>query len=279
MDEELRARIRLEQTLRTAVANDRFVLHYQPIYATTERRLTGFEALVRLLADDGTLIAPEVFIPVAEELRLIDRIGAWVLQKACRNAATWPEHLSVAVNMFPAQFAAEGAVDVVAGALVDAGLAPHRLELEITENVMMANNEAIMSQLRRLKAMGIPIVMDDFGTGYSSLSYLWRFPFDNIKIDRSFVLELDDATYAATVVKTIIALGRELHIKTTVEGIETAKQFAFLQEAGADHGQGYFLGRPMPAREIAAHILAGFQPAASRRTPPQEREANLRLVK
>ena len=203
-----------------------------------------------------------MFIPVAEDMRLIDKIGAWVLQEACRTAATWPKHLTVAVNLSPAQFAAGSVSEMVAAALKEAGLAAHRLELEITETLLLGNTEAIMAELQTLKAMGVAIVMDDFGTGYSSLSYLWRFPFDKIKIDRSFMQGFDGSGRdAETVVKTIIALGRELNMRVTVEGVETAKQAAFLDKADGDQAQGFFFGRPVPASEVGANILADFQKA------------------
>jgi diguanylate cyclase (GGDEF)-like protein len=260
MDTELRARIELERIIRDAVLHDRFVLHYQPLFEMTGRRLIGFEALVRLPAGDGTLIPPLTFIPIAEDLRLIDKIGAWVLREACRTAATWPEYLTVAVNLSPAQFLAGNVSDIVADALKETGLAAHRLELEITETLLLGNSEAIMAELQTLKAMGVAIVMDDFGTGYSSLSYLWRFPFDKIKIDRSFMQGFDGSDRdAETVVKTIIALGRELHMRVTVEGVETAKQAAFLDRANGDQVQGFYFGRPVPASEVAASILADFQ--------------------
>jgi diguanylate cyclase (GGDEF)-like protein len=223
MDTELQARFELERVIRDAVLHDRFELHYQPLFEMSERHLIGFEALIRLPVEDGTLIPPLVFIPVAEELGLIDEIGAWVLREACRTAATWPEHLTVAVNLSPAQFLAGSISGIVAAALKEAGLAAHRLELEITETLLLGNSEAIMAELKTLKAMGVAIVMDDFGTGYSSLSYLWRFPFDKIKIDRSFMQGFDGSgREAKTVVKTIIALGRELNMRVTVEGVETA---------------------------------------------------------
>jgi EAL domain-containing protein (putative c-di-GMP-specific phosphodiesterase class I) len=221
-----------------------------------------------------------VFIPVAEDLRLIDKIGAWVLREACRTAATWPEHLTVAVNLSPGQFLAGSISDLVAAALQETCLAAHRLELEITETLLLGNSEAIMAELQTLKAMGVAIVMDDFGTGYSSLSYLWRFPFDKIKIDRSFMQGFDGSGRdAATVVKTIIALGRELNMRVTVEGVETAKQAAFLDKAHGDQAQGFFFGRPIPASEVGASILADFQkkhPAPSSAIAP---EAKLRVVK
>jgi diguanylate cyclase (GGDEF)-like protein len=277
MDSELQARIELERIIRDAVLHDRFVLHYQPLFEMSDRRLIGFEALIRLPADDGTLIPPLVFIPVAEDLRLIDKIGAWVLREACRTAATWPEHLTVAVNLSPAQFVAGRVSDIVAAALKEAGLAAHRLELEITETLLLGNTEAIMAELQALKAMGVAIVMDDFGTGYSSLSYLWRFPFDKIKIDRSFMQGFDGSGRdAETVVKTIIALGRELRMRVTVEGVETAKQAAFLDKADGDQAQGFFFGRPVPASEVGADILADFQRRQARTLAAA---AKLRLVR
>ena len=260
MDTELQARIKLEMIIRDAVLHDRFELHYQPLFEMSERRLIGFEALIRLPAADGTLIPPLVFIPVAEDLQLIDKIGTWVLRQACRTAATWPENLTVAVNLSPAQFLAGEISNIVAAALKEAGLAAHRLELEITETLLLGNSEAIMAELQKLKAMGVAIVMDDFGTGYSSLSYLWRFPFDKIKIDRSFMQGFDGSGRdVKTVVKTIIALGRELNMRVTVEGVETATQAAFLDKADGDQAQGFFFGRPVPASEVSANILADFK--------------------
>jgi EAL domain-containing protein (putative c-di-GMP-specific phosphodiesterase class I) len=260
MDAELQARFKLETEIREAVLHDRFELHYQPLFEMAERRLIGYEALIRLPAEDGTLIPPLVFIPVAEDLQLIDKIGAWVLREACRTAATWPDYLTVAVNLSPAQFLAGRVSDIVAHALKEAGLAAHRLELEITETLLLGNSEAIMAELRALKAMGVAIVMDDFGTGYSSLSYLWRFPFDKIKIDRSFMQGFDGSGRdVKTVVKTIIALGRELNMRVTVEGVETATQAAFLDKADGDQAQGFFFGRPIPASEVSANILADFR--------------------
>lgn len=280
MDAHLKARIALEKIIRDAVRHEGFELHYQPVFEVSSRRLIGFEALIRLPKGDGTLIPPLVFIPVAEDLRLIDKIGAWVLREACQTAMTWPQELTVAVNLSPAQFAAGSVSEIVAAALKQTGLESHRLELEITETLLLGDSESIMTELRTLKAMGVAIVMDDFGTGYSSLSYLWRFPFDKIKIDRSFMLGLDTSGHdAETVVKTIIALGRELHMKVTVEGVETAKQAAFLDEADADQVQGYFFGRPSPASDIAASILADFRNVNIKPTAPMDVEPKLHRVK
>jgi len=280
MDAELQARFKLETIIRDAVLHNRFELHYQPLFEISERRLIGFEALIRLSAEDGKLIPPLVFIPIAEDLRLIDKIGAWVLQEACRTAATWPEHLTVAVNLSPAQFAAGSVSNIVAAALKESGLAARRLELEITETLLLGNSEAIMAELRTLKAMGVAIVMDDFGTGYSSLSYLWRFPFDKIKIDRSFMQGFDGSGRdVKTVVKTIIALGRELNMRVTVEGVETAAQAAFLDKADGDQAQGFFFGRPVPAAEVSANILADFQRTHPAPSPATAAENRLRLIK
>jgi diguanylate cyclase (GGDEF)-like protein len=265
MDAELQARIELEGIIRDAVAHDRFELHYQPLFEMSDRRLIGFEALIRLPGKDGKLIAPANFIPVAEEMRLIDRIGAWVVREACAAAATWPDHLTVAVNLSPSQFAAGGVAEMVDAALKASGLAAGRLELEITEALLLNNTADVMAELLALKAMGVAIVMDDFGTGYSSLSYLWRFPFDKLKIDRSFMQGLDaPGHHAETVVKTIIALGRQLQMRVTVEGVETSTQASFLDDVDGDQAQGFFFGRPMPASEVGASILADFRKLNSR---------------
>jgi diguanylate cyclase (GGDEF)-like protein len=268
MDVALQARTTLEKTLRDAVLNERFILHYQPLFEVSNQRLIGFEALIRLPAPDGTLVPPLTFIPIAEDMRLIDQIGKWVLREACTTAATWPEPLTVAVNLSPAQFESGDVSTVVACALKEAGLAPSRLELEITESLLLRNTDVVLAELQALRKIGVSIVMDDFGTGYSSLSYLWRFPFDKIKIDRSFMQGVDaSGKNAGTVVKTIIALGRELDMRITVEGVETAEQVAFLDGVNADQVQGYFYGRPVPASEIGAQILKSFKRSHRKRRP------------
>jgi diguanylate cyclase (GGDEF)-like protein len=260
MDEALRARLMLEKLLRDAVALNRFELHYQPMYEISGKKLIGFEALVRLPGPDGTLIPPATFIPIAEEMRLIDRIGKWVLHEACQTATTWPNNLTVAVNLSPAEFESGAIVDSVAAALKDTGLDAQRLELEITETLLLGNNEKTMVDLKSLKAMGISIVMDDFGTGYSSLSYLWKFPFDKIKIDRSFMESFEKSGgNVETVVKSIIALGREMHMRVTVEGVETLDQVDFLNSAEADQVQGFYFGKPVSASAVSADILADLR--------------------
>jgi diguanylate cyclase (GGDEF)-like protein len=260
MDVAMQERVRIERILRSALDRNAIEIYYQPIFEKNGDQLTGFEALARLSAPDGTLIPPAVFIPLAEELRLIDRLGEWVLREACKAAQSWPETLSVAVNLSPVQFEdgnVEGIEEMVASALQDSGLAPRRLELEITETLLLRNSDAVMVALHKLKEMGVSIVMDDFGTGYSSLSYLWKFPFDKIKIDRSFMENFEHAGRdVETVVKTIIALGRELKMRVTVEGVETPEEVDFLYDVDADQVQGFYFGRPMPASQVAASIVA-----------------------
>jgi EAL domain-containing protein (putative c-di-GMP-specific phosphodiesterase class I) len=257
MDAALQARLELEKAIRRAVQEDGFTLHYQPLYQVNDGKLVGFEALIRLPQPDGTIIPPATFIPVAEEMRLIDKIGAWVLREACRAAASWPSHLKVAVNLSPAQFSAGSVSSIVREALDQAKLNPGQLELEITESLLMSDSEAVMAELWLLKKMGVAIVMDDFGTGYSSLGYLLRFPFDKLKIDQSFMHDFGTAgSGAQAVVKAIIALGRELQLRVTVEGVETAEQDAFLDAAAGDQAQGFYYGRPVPATELAPIVLA-----------------------
>jgi diguanylate cyclase (GGDEF)-like protein len=271
MDEALRARIALEKLLRDAVAQNRFELHYQPMYEINGNKLIGFEALVRLPSPDGTLIPPATFIPVAEEIRLIDKIGQWVLREACQTATTWPNNLTVAVNLSPAEFESGAIVDIVAAALKESGLDARRLELEITETLLLGNNEQTMVELQKLKSMGISIVMDDFGTGYSSLSYLWKFPFDKIKIDRSFMESFEKSGGdVETVVKSVIALGREMHMRVTVEGVETSNQADFLYNADADQVQGFYFGKPVPASGASADILAEFRKTLPPKSAPVE---------
>ena len=267
MDESLQKRISLEKTIREAIAHDSFVLHYQPIVEIHGKRLIGFEALARLPGPDGKLISPVEFIPVAEEMRVIDKIGAWVLREACRTAVTWPKELTVAVNLSPAQFETGQVEDAVTAALEESGLSPKRLELEITETLLLTRTEATMTTLRRLKQKGLAVVMDDFGTGYSSLSYLWKFPFDKIKIDRSFMEGFEKSGRdAETVVKTIIALGREMKMRVTVEGVEAASQIDFLYDAQADAVQGFYFGAPLPAERLKSEVIDRLRSDAMERS-------------
>jgi len=256
MDEAMQQRVKLERIVRDAVEHNLFQVYYQPVFEMNGNHLVGFEALARLPTPDGSFIPPATFIPLAEELRLIDKIGEWVLRDACRTAMSWPQTLSVAVNLSPAQFDSGSLDAVVAAALQESGLRPNRLELEITESLLLRNSEAVMITLKRLKELGVSIVMDDFGTGYSSLSYLWKFPFDKIKIDRSFMESFEKSGHhVETVVKTIIALGREMNMRVTVEGVETADQVDFLYDADADQVQGFYFGKPVPASEVGVSLV------------------------
>ncbi|MGZ3409597.1 MAG: putative bifunctional diguanylate cyclase/phosphodiesterase [Xanthobacteraceae bacterium] len=281
MDEALQARLRLEKLIRRAVSEGRFELHFQPVFEANNRQLAGFEALVRLPDEDGVLVPPATFIPIAENMRVIDKIGEWVLRNACQTAVDWPKNLTVAVNLSAEQFLAGSVSEMVAGVLAETGFDPHRLELEITESLLIGDSEGTLAELRKLKAAGVSIVMDDFGTGYSSLNYLWRFPFDKIKIDRSFMQGLEGTSQdAALVVRTIIALGRELNMRVTVEGVETASQASFVSATDADQVQGFFFGRPVPASELPAQLAKGLYDRvfAQAKTPVDEPPHKLRAI-
>jgi diguanylate cyclase (GGDEF)-like protein len=258
LDTELQARLQLEARIRAATLDDEFELHFQPLVDLAEGRTTGYEALLRLRTAEGAFIPPATFIPIAEQIGLIGRIGAWAIRQACLTATQWPEGLTVAVNLSPAQF--DGTVyGIVRAALDDTGLDPTRLQLEITESLLLEDTDSVMAQLAQLKALGVAIVMDDFGTGYSSLNYLWRFPFSKIKIDRSFIQNLQNADKSVeTIVRTIINLGHILNMRVTVEGVEDERQLELVRSLGCDEVQGFYFGRPMPASDLAGHALAGF---------------------
>ncbi len=265
MDDELRVRLELETLIRAATTTAGFDLHFQPQVSMPDGRLTGFEALLRLDDLDGNPISPAVFVPVAEDMGLIGAIGAWALRRACVVAAQWPEHLTVAVNLSPAQFQVGCIYDTLTAALAESGLAPRRLELEITETLLLQGTDAIIAELSRIKSLGVVIVMDDFGTGYSSLSYLWRFPFDKIKIDQSFMHSLKSCDNSVrTIVKTIIGLGHSLNMSVTVEGVERADQVDFVRDVACDQVQGFFFGRPLAVADVPARILADVQDASAR---------------
>lgn len=253
-DEEKRKRQALENLVRDAVAAQRFELHYQPLVRLSEGRLKGFEALLRLRDNNGDYVPPAEVIPVAEETGLIDQIGSWVLAQACMEAAGWPHDLQVSVNLSAAQFRRRSVVDVTRAALANSGLHPSRLWLEITESMLLSEPDNVIEQLKQLKALGVSIVMDDFGTGYSSLSYLMKFPFDRIKIDRSFVTALAQEKAAQEILKTIVGLAATLHMSVTAEGVETEEQSAFLRATGCDTLQGYFFSRPLPIQEVMGRL-------------------------
>jgi EAL domain-containing protein (putative c-di-GMP-specific phosphodiesterase class I) len=258
----------LELQIRDALARDAFDLHFQPLFENLSGRLLGFEALLRMPAHAGGFVSPAVFVPVAEEMGLITEIGDWVLRRACSIAAQWPDSLSVAVNLSPAQFK-DGVHRNVQRALSLAGLAPGRLQLEITEGLLLDDDPVVMQELTALKGLGVLIAMDDFGTGYSSLSYLWKFPFDKIKIDRSFMRAFDsDEKHVSDILQAIMSLSRALRMRVTAEGVETAAQAAFLRSIGCDEVQGYHFGRPVPLIDVAAILAEEARRSLARPEPP-----------
>ncbi|HEV2559534.1 MAG TPA: bifunctional diguanylate cyclase/phosphodiesterase [Microvirga sp.] len=269
LETELQRRRDLEQQIRDTLAADAFDLHFQPLFNRTQDRLTGFEALLRMPDGAGGYVSPAIFIPVAEEIGLIIEIGAWVVRRACALAAHWPDHLTVAVNLSPAQFKAGGVHKTVQDALAAAGLPAERLELEITEGLILNDDAGIMRELTALKSLGVSIVMDDFGTGYSSLSYLWKFPFDKIKIDRSFMRALGtEDRQVVDIIQAIMSLSRSLRMRVTAEGVETKEQADFLRSIDCDEVQGFFFAKPMPIDQVALTIMRDVQQNIGAQTPP-----------
>jgi diguanylate cyclase (GGDEF)-like protein len=261
LDQQLQQRHSLVQDLRQAIADEALTLHYQPLYAQDGQTLSGYEALLRWQHPVRGNVPPSEFIPVAEDCGLIDTLGTWVLRRACCDAAAWPEGLCVSVNLSAAQFRSPELVSTVAHALADAGLAPERLDLEITESLLMSNTDSVLRMLSALSAMGVRIAMDDFGTGYSSLAYLWRFPFDKVKIDRAFTQGLGQDPKVDLIVRSIISLAHSLQIRVNAEGVETRSQMQALQEQGCDELQGFLLGRPAPLAALS-HDGAQQRPQA-----------------
>jgi len=275
MDAIFQERRKLESELRRALTTNVFHLAYQPLFNFRDGSLIGFEALLRW-PEGWTPQSPSAFIPIAEETGLIVPIGAWVLESACKTAASWTKPLKVAVNLSPVQFRHGDIVAVVEAALKASGLDPARLELEVTESLWLQDTVAVIEQLTRLRAMGISFALDDFGTGYSSLTYLWKFPFDTVKIDRSFVTEMEVDPKAGAIVDTIVALGKTLDLTITAEGVETKAQAQALRDAGCDQAQGYLFGRPLSAssaRELieAEPNLSTVSPIGSRLLDTDER--------
>ncbi|OWV89695.1 diguanylate cyclase [Rhizobium sp. N122] len=255
MEAQMQLRHALEADLRAAVEKEEFELHYQPLYDLSQRRICGFEALIRWNHPIRGRVAPMDFIPLAEEVGLIVDIGRWVLRRACSDAAEWPEDIKVAVNVSATQFSSSDLTRDVGEALAAASLSPSRLELEITESVLMENLSEVLPILHALKERDIRISMDDFGTGYSSLSYLSSFPFDKIKIDKSFVNDIADNKEAHAIMHAIILLGDALGMRVTVEGVETAAQLALLECEECDEIQGYHISPPRPALDVP-HLLS-----------------------
>lgn len=245
LDEAARRRRQIETDLRVAIRSGDLRLHFQPIVAGDNGAIKGFEALLRWPHPQRGYISPADFIPIAEECGLILQIGEWVMHEACRIAEAWPTHIRIAVNVSPLQFRAKGFSAIVLQALSKSGLAPERLEIEITESVFLDGESNVLQILHMLKSLGVRIALDDFGTGYSSLSYLRSFPFDKIKIDRSFVTNVADDATAAAIVKAIVDLATALKMDTTAEGVEDDRQLAQLRENGCTTLQGYLFSRPV----------------------------------
>ncbi|OSI40641.1 putative bifunctional diguanylate cyclase/phosphodiesterase, partial [Bradyrhizobium canariense] len=251
MDARAQARRLLEMDMRAALQRDEFQPYYQPIRDVASGRVVAFEALLRWNHPQRGLIAPLSFIPLAEETGLIIQLGDFVLRSACTDAATWPDDVDVAVNLSPVQFRNPNLIASVTEALALSGLDARRLELEITESVLLQNSEATLTTLHELRAMGVRISLDDFGTGYSSLSYLRSFPFDKIKIDRSFVSELATREDSMAIIRAVTGLGRSLGIVTTAEGVENDGQLELLRREGCTQAQGYLFSKPRPASDVA----------------------------
>ncbi len=260
MDARMQARRALEIDLRKAIANNEFELFYQPLVDMRTERVTGFEALIRWHHPERGMIPPLDFIGVAEETGLIGPIGDWVLRRACAEAATWPRDVKIAVNLSPLQFKNKSLLPSVVSALAASGLSPNRLELEITESVLLQDGDTTLAILHELRELGVRISMDDFGTGYSSLSYLRKFPFDKIKIDQTFIFDMSDHNDSLAIVRAVIAMGNGLGIATTAEGVETAEQFKQLKLEGCTEVQGYLFSPPRPAAEVRG-LLAAINPA------------------
>jgi predicted signal transduction protein with EAL and GGDEF domain len=264
MGAQLRDRRELQHDLQSAVANDELRLDFQPLVRIGDE-IVGFEALVRWHHPRRGLVSPGTFIPLAEENGLIVAMGEWILRAACREAASWPNELKISVNLSPVQCRNDDIVRLVHEILIETGLSAGRLELEITEGVLIDDFSGAVSILRRLKALGVRIALDDFGTGYSSMSYLQAFPFDMIKIDRSFISNLDRAQSKA-ILRGVIGLARGLELPLTAEGVETQAQLDVLSRAGCDFAQGFLIGRPASINQYAQ--IVGRPARLDRRSTP-----------
>ena len=256
MDRLMQARSALEVDLRKALANQEFVLHYQPVVNLQTGRINGLEALIRWNHPRRGMILPAEFIPIAEETALIVPIGDWVLRTACEEASKWPDDIRVAVNLSSAQFRVPNLYESVADALDRSNLAADRLEIEITESVILLNLPSTIETLNRLRARGVTIAMDDFGTGHSSLSYLRDYPFDRIKLDGSFIRDLADKMNSRAIVRAIAELASSLGMGTTAEGIETEEQLEYVKRVGCTEGQGYLFGKAQPAKDVRALLAS-----------------------
>jgi len=277
MDAQAKARRKLEIDLRQAIADDGIEVYYQPCLSLTDNSITGCEALVRWRHAERGMISPAEFVPIAEETGLINQLGEFVLMTACAEAATWPDNIRLAVNVSPVQFRSVTLALKIMAALAASGLSANRLELEITEAVLIRDDDAALAILHQLRAIGVRIALDDFGTGYSSLSYLQRFPFDKIKIDRCFVNDIAEPGGSSGIVRAVVNIAAERHMTTTAEGVETEQQQELLRGLGCSEMQGYLFSRPKPAAEVRQLIHAhreqsapvALNPAQKRRQIPK----------
>ncbi len=256
MNTRMKARRELEMDLRKALVGKEFELHYQPLVNLQNNEVNAFEALLRWNHPTRGTISPADFIPIAEETGLIVPLGEWVLKAACYEAVNWPEHIKVAVNLSPAQLNNRNLLNVVIGALAETGMSARKLQLEITETVLLQNTFATLSTLHELRKLGVQVALDDFGTGYSSLSYLRSFPFDKIKIDRSFIQDLSNGAEPVAIVQAVANLAKCLNMTSTAEGVETQEQLETLQSIGCTEMQGYLFSRAKPASEIRQFFAA-----------------------
>ena len=250
LNERAQIRRQLETDLRLAVERGEFELFYQPLFDLEQNRICSFEALLRWHHPTRGLVSPVEFIPVAEDTGLIVAIGSWVIREACAQAVRWPEHIRIAVNVSPVQFHRGGLQESILGSLANSGLEPGRLEIEITESIFLEGSEATLRLLHSLRALGVRIALDDFGTGYSSLSYLQSFPFDKLKIDRSFIHNLLTRDGANAIVRAITELAHALNIETTAEGVEETAQLMELRSHGCSSVQGFLFAEPMTLGDV-----------------------------
>jgi EAL domain-containing protein (putative c-di-GMP-specific phosphodiesterase class I) len=263
MDAQVKARRKLEIELRQAIADRALEVYYQPCVSLGDNTITGCEALVRWRHPERGMISPAEFVPIAEETGLINELGEWVLATACAEAATWPDDIRLAVNVSPVQFRSGTLALKIVSALAETGLPANRLELEITEAVLIRDDETALAILHQLRAIGVRIALDDFGTGYSSLSYLQRFPFDKIKIDRCFVNDIAEPEGSACIVRAVVNIAAERHMTTTAEGVETQQQRERLRALGCSEMQGYLFSPAKPAAELRQLFLTHRQPPAA----------------
>jgi EAL domain-containing protein (putative c-di-GMP-specific phosphodiesterase class I) len=250
MNQQMQARRIMEQDLRKALPSGEFELYYQPVVNLESKEISGFEALLRWNHPEAGQVPPSTFIPLAEEIGFIVPLGEWVIREACLAASRWPEHLTVAVNISAVQFRGSSLMTVIVNALAASGLHPTRLEIEITESVLLQDRDATLSMLHQLRSLGIRIAMDDFGTGYSSLTYLQSFPFDKIKIDRSFVKDITENAGSLYIVRAVAALANGMGMAATAEGVETKEQLDKIAAVGCTEMQGYLFSKPLPVAEI-----------------------------